>query len=287
MKINYQKDKNRDESRSFRETIQFYLIDCKTPLGKVIDVFIIFLNLIICAIFVIETYPVSEAVKNLMWNTEIIIVSFFIVEYAARLYGAKNRLRQLIDIYSIVDFVAIVPTLSLLVLPLFGITPNFGFLRVIRMIRVLRIFRFLRFTADPNFFFGTITLRFLNLIKLFLTIFMIFFISSGLFFHVENTINPNVQTFGDAFYYTVVTLSTVGFGDIIPMSEAGKWVTVLMILSGIILIPWQVSGIVKEWLHIATKKDVICPECGLRYHDENASHCKSCGHIIYQEYDGD
>jgi voltage-gated potassium channel len=155
------------------------------------------------------------------------------------------------------------------------------------MIRVLRIFRFLRFTADPYFFFGTITLRFLNLIKLILTILMIFFISSGLFFHVENAINPHVETFGDAFYYTVVTLSTVGFGDITPMSEAGKWVTVLMILSGIILIPWQVSRLVKEGLHIATKKEVICPGCGLRYHDENASHCKSCGHIIYQEYDGD
>jgi len=287
MTINYPKKKNKTTSRTFRETIQFYLIDCKTPLGKAIDIFIILLNLVICAIFVVETYPVSEATKRLMWNIEIIIVLFFMVEYAARLYGAKNRLRQLIDIYSILDFIAIVPTLSLLVLPLFGIMPNFGFLRVIRMIRVLRIFRFLRFTADPNFFFGTITLRLLNVIKLFLTISMIFFISSGLFFHVENAINPNVQTFGDAFYFTVVTLSTVGFGDIIPMSEAGKWVTVLMILSGIILIPWQVSRLVKEWLHIATKKEVICPGCGLRYHDENASHCKSCGHIIYQEYDGD
>jgi len=287
MTINPPKNENSTAYRTFRETIQFYLIDCKTQLGKAIDIFIILLNLVICAIFVIETYPVSEAVKNLMWNTEIIIVSFFIIEYVARLYGAKNRLKQLIDVYSIVDFIAIVPTLSLLVLPLFSITPNFGFLRVIRMIRVLRIFRFLRFTADPDFFFGTITLRFLNLIKLFLIILMIFFISSGLFFHVENAINPHVENFGDAFYYTVVTLSTVGFGDITPMSEAGKWVTVLMILSGIILIPWQVSRLVKEWLHIATKKEVICPGCGLRYHDENASHCKSCGHIIYQEYDGD
>ena len=287
MTINLPNDKNREASRSFRQTIQFYLIDCKTPLGKLIDIFIIFLNLIICAIFVIETYPVSEAVKNFLWNTEIVIVFFFISEYVARLYGAKNRLKQLTDVYSIVDLIAIVPTLSLLVLPLFGITLNIGFLRVIRMIRVLRIFRFLRFTADPIFFFGTITHRLLNLIKLFLTIFMIFFISSGLFFYFENTLNPKVETFGDAFYFTVVTLSTVGFGDIIPMSEAGKWVTVFMILSGIILIPWQVSRIVKEWLHIATKKEVICPECGLRYHDDNASHCKSCGHIIYQEYDGD
>jgi len=286
MPINQPKEK-KAASFDFRETLQFYLIDCKTPLGKLIDIFIILLNLAICAIFVIETYPVSEATRRLLWNTEIIIVLFFIIEYVARLYGAKSRLKQLVDVYSIVDFIAIVPTLSLLVLPLFGLTANFGFIKVIRVIRVFRIFRFLRFTADPHFFFGNITVRLLYLIRLFLTILMIFFISSGLFFHVESISNPGVRTFGDAFYFTVVTLTTVGFGDITPLSEAGKWVTVLMILSGIILIPWQVSRIAKEWIHIATKKEVLCPGCGLRYHDENASHCKSCGHIIYQEYDGD
>jgi len=116
---------------------------------------------------------------------------------------------------------------------------------------------------------------------------MIFFVSSGLFFYVESHANPNVLTFGDAFYFTVVALTTVGFGDITPLSESGKWVTVLMIFSGIILIPWQVSRIVKEWIHIATKKEIICVECGLRYHDRDASHCKYCGRVIYQEYDGD
>jgi voltage-gated potassium channel len=115
---------------------------------------------------------------------------------------------------------------------------------------------------------------------------MIFFISSGLFFYVESELNPAVKNFGDAFYFTVVALTTVGFGDIIPLSDAGKWVTVLMILSGIVLIPWQISLIVKEWVRMATKKKVICPKCGLRYHDEDASHCKSCGQVIFQLYDG-
>jgi voltage-gated potassium channel len=152
---------------------------------------------------------------------------------------------------------------------------------------VFRIFRFLRFTADPDFFFGNLTWQVLKVVRLFLTIFMIFFISSGLFFHVENGINAGVKTFGDAFYFTVVALTTVGFGDITPMSEGGRWVTVFMILSGIVLIPWQVSRIVKEWVRMASKKEIICPGCGLRYHDEDASNCKSCGHIIYQEYEGD
>ena len=61
----------------------------------------------------------------------------------------------------------------------------------------------------------------------------------------------------------------------------------MMILSGIILIPWQASRIVKEWIHLAQKVEVVCRNCGLRFHDKDASHCKSCGHVIYQEYDGD
>jgi voltage-gated potassium channel len=245
------------------------------------------LNLFICAILVIETYPVSEATKQLLWRLEVVIVLFFILEYVARLYGARSRLRQLVDIYSIIDLIAILPTLSLLILPLFGITLDIGFVKLIRIIRIFRIFRFLRFTADPVFFFGSITIQVLKVVRLFLTIFMILFISSGLFFQVESDINPGVRSFGDAFYFTVVALTTVGFGDIIPLSEGGKWVTVLMILSGIVLIPWQISRIAKEWVHMASKQEIICPGCWLRYHDEDASHCKSCGHLIYQEYDGD
>ncbi|HEA69271.1 MAG TPA: ion transporter [Desulfobacterales bacterium] len=271
---------------TFRKTLQFYLIDCKTALGKIIDIFIIILNLFICLLLVVETYPVSEATRQLLWQLEVVIVIFFIIEYVARLYASQNRLRQLGDVYSIIDLIAILPTLSVIFLPLIGITLDFGFIRFIRAFRTFRIFRFLRFAADGDFFFGSITPQLLKVTRLFLTILMIFFISSGLFFYVESDLNPNVKNFGDAFYFTVVALTTVGFGDIIPLSDAGKWVTVLMILSGIILIPWEISQIVKEWMRMATKKEAICPKCGLRYHDEDASHCKSCGQVIYQEYDG-
>jgi voltage-gated potassium channel len=256
-------------------------------LGRLIDILIVSLNLAVCLLLVAETYPISPPVKALLWKCEIGVVTFFILEYAARIYASNDRRRQLFDIYSLIDLVAILPTLSLLVLPIFGIDLDLGFIKMIRGFRVFRIFRFLRFTADPDFFFGRITIQVLKVVRLIFTIVMIFFISAGLFFHVENSVNPDVQNFGDAFYFTVVALTTVGFGDITPQSQAGKWITVLMIISGIILIPWQASLIVKEWIHMAQKVDVVCPNCGLRYHDKDASHCKSCGHVIYQEYDGD
>lgn len=270
-----------DNNRSLREKIQFYLIDCKTPAGKLIDISIIFLNVLVCAIFVIDTYPVSSGLTNGLWIVEIIIMAFFIVEYLARLYGARKRIRHIINIYSIIDLVAILPFFVMFISPESPLEIGF-----IRIIRVFRIFRFFRFTADPYFFFGNINLYVLRVVQLLTTLFSIFFVSTGLFWFVEHAVNSQVNTFGDAFYFTVVALTTVGFGDITPVSVGGRWVTTIMILSGIILIPWQVGKIVKEWVRFSQKKEVVCSSCGLKYHDQDASHCKSCGQVIYQEYDG-
>ncbi|MCP4221560.1 MAG: ion transporter [bacterium] len=274
-------EQNEKPISALRQTIQFYLIDCKTIPGKVIDVFIIFLNVLICILFAIDTYDISPATRALLWKIEAVIIVLFIIEYIARLYGSRNRLKHVFNIFSLIDLAAILPIFFIFFTPA---TPlRIGFIRIIR---VIRVFRFLRFTADPIFFFGTISGRLLKIMRLCFTILMIFFVSSGLFWFVEHAANPKVSNYGDAFYFSVVTLTTVGFGDITPVSEGGRWVTVLMILSGIVLIPWQVGQIIKEWMGLSLKKAVSCKQCGLKYHDDDASHCKACGNVIYQEFDG-
>jgi voltage-gated potassium channel len=87
-----------------------------------------------------------------------------------------------------------------------------------------------------------------------------------------------VQNFGDAFYFVVVAVSTVGFGDIVPSSSAGRLVTVAMIISGIIFIPFQAARIFRAWLQASSQKRmVICTNCGLDRHDVDAEYCKKCG----------
>jgi len=263
-----------------RDVVRFYLLDHRTALGKVIDVGLLALNLVFVGLFVAETYPHSRATGDLLWGLEVAIAAVFAVEYALRIYGAKHRVGEARDPYTVVDLLSILPTFAVLAIP-GAIGFEIGFLRVVRVVRVLR---FYRFTRDEEFFFGVVEAETLRAMKLLLTVLVLLFAAAGLFYSAEHAANPTVRNFGDAFYYTVVTLSTVGFGDIAPVTAAGRWVTVGAILAGIVVIPWQAGRIVREWTG-RDRVDVTCPNCGLRRHDRDASHCKACGSVIYQEYD--
>jgi len=257
------------------------MIDFKTPLGKGIDITIIFLNLLLVAIFVIDTYNISSGLRDQLWKLEILIVAIFIAEYFLRLYGAPNRLSYVRDIYSIFDLVAIMPTLILLALPPTYFIHDIKVIQTIRVLAIFRIFRFLRFIAQNHLFFGFISRGMVNVARLVVSIIIIFFVYSGLFYFVESPVNPDVQNFGDAFYFTVVAISTVGFGDIVPVSGAGRFVTVAMIISGIIIIPFQAARIFRAWLMTEREKKVlICPGCGLDRHDVDARYCKKCGEVL-------
>lgn len=263
-----------------REVVRFYLLDHSTLLGKAIDIALLSLNLLFIGVFVVETYPHSATTDAWLWRLEVGIAGMFLIEYVLRIYGAENRFGEITNPYAIIDLLAILPTLSVLVLP-GPATFEIGFLRAARLVRVLR---FYRFTQDEEFFFGTVEAQTLRVGELLLTILVLLFATSGLFYSAEHVANAGVSTFGDAFYYTVVSLTTVGFGDITPVTTGGRWVTVSAILAGILLIPWQAGRIVREWT-TRDQIDATCPNCGLRGHDSDASHCKACGHVIYQEYD--
>ncbi len=147
----------------------------------------------------------------------------FLVEYILRRYSAENRISEFLNIYTTIDLPSILPILLIFILPVSIGLLSIGFLRVIRVVRLLR---FYRFTKDPEFFFGTVSDNNLRVKKLVLMMLVLLSTSAGLFYTAEHIINPRVNTFGDAFYYTVVTLSTLGFGDILLYTQKGRWITV-------------------------------------------------------------
>ncbi|MFC7135542.1 potassium channel family protein [Halobaculum litoreum] len=259
------------------------MLDHRTPVGRAIDIALLALNLLFVGVFVAQTYPLSPATRTALWYTEVAIAGVFAVEYVLRLYGAADRLAEATDPYTVVDLVSVVPTLTAALALGPAVAANVGFLRAVRVVRVLR---FYRFTRDEEFFFGTVEVNTLRGVKLLLTVQVIFFVGAGLFYSAEVSTNPGIANFGDAFYYMVIALSTVGFGDIVPRTRAGRWVTVAGVFAAIVLVPYQARKVVRAWTTDSVR-GVTCPDCGLTGHDLDASHCKACGHVIYQEYESD
>ncbi len=229
------------------------------------------LNLILCALFVFESYfPENYYISKV----DTLFTIALIFEFLLRLYGAPNRKKHLLQFCTIIDIFSILPTLIRWFFPVASV----GLLTSLRILRLFRVLRFLRFLETKHFFFGTVAEQTLRIARLIVTVGMLFFVSAGVVYSVEAPFNGNMNTFGDAFYFAVMTLTTVGFGDISPITEAGRMVTILMVLAGVVIIPWQ-AGMV---IHGYGKNDIICPNCGLRYHERDASHCRSCGSIIFQ-----
>jgi voltage-gated potassium channel len=249
------------------DKIAFYLEDIENPIGKIVNLFITGLVLISTGIFVAETYPISPDVRSILTKIDLIILSIFTLEYLVRVIAAPDKFKYIFSIYSLIDLIAILPVLI-------GIT-DVSFIRILRWFRILRLLRFIEGKA----LLGNLDREDSSIItRILFTIFSIIFIYSGLIYQVEHPVNPqDFGTFFDAVYFAVVTMTTVGFGDITPTSDAGKLMTVLMILTGIALIPWQLGDLIKQVAKSGNKVNNACKICQLSSHDLDASFCKRCG----------
>jgi voltage-gated potassium channel len=250
-----------------REKIEFYLADLETPIGKAINLTIASLVLLSSGIFVAETYNISDDARLELRALDTSILIVFAGEYLLRLWSAKNKLKYILSFYAIIDLMAILPSLIGFV--------DISFIRLLRWFRILRLLRFL----DSRLLFNSISSEdSLIFTRILFTLFAIIFVYSGLIYQVEHPVNPqNFGTFLDAFYFSVVTMTTVGFGDLTPISELGRLLTVLMILTGVALIPWQVGDLIKRLVKTANQVENTCSNCGLSFHDADAEFCKKCG----------
>jgi voltage-gated potassium channel len=258
-----------NEFSSLKERIRFYFDDVKTPMGKGVDIFLIFVNIAACIAFVYESDPAVNEWGSELGIIEIILTSIFAVEYILRIWTAEKRAKYIFSLMGFIDLLSILPSLLAA-----------GDLRFLRIFRVFRIFRFARFFESHMFFFGEIKRVHLQVVRILFSLFSLVFVSSGLIYNIENQVsNSYITSFFDAIYFSIVTITTVGFGDFVPMSIYGRLAALFIIILGIIILPWQVGLLIKELLNI-DKRYIICTHCSLKYHDTDASYCRHCGNPL-------
>ena len=267
----------------WRARLHEVIFEADTPVGKLFDVLLMGSIVVSVAAVMLDSIAgVRQRFGPTLAGIEWFFTLLFSVEYVLRLISVGRPWRYARSFYGLVDLLAVIPTYLSLVLP------GSRYLLVIRVLRILRIFRILKLVQylDEARLLVTALKASARKITVFLfTVLTLVSILGSLMYVVEGEAH-GFTSIPRAIYWTIVTLTTVGYGDISPQTPLGQLLaSVVMVLGyGIIAVP---TGIVTVQLSDAYRKKGVttqaCPACGSEGHDPDAVFCKFCGAPLMQE----
>lgn len=270
------------ETLGLRQRLYIIIFEADTPAGKAFD--IILLITIFCSVLAVMLESVTSfanAFPEEVWVTEWVFTILFSIEYFLRILSAPRPLRYVFSFFGLVDLLSLLPSF----IGLF--VSGTHYLVVIRSLRLLRVFRILKLTRylGEAQVLGYAVRKSLAKITVFLGVVVTAVLIIGTGMHLVEGPENGFTNIPTSVYWAVVTLTTVGYGDIAPQTPLGKGLaTLVMILGyGVIAVP---TGIVTHEMGQAHKKKrnrKICTNCGLDKHEDDALHCKHCGHSLKYE----
>lgn len=247
-----------------------------TRAGKIFDLALITAIFSSLVVLVLESIPEIKA----EWATTLRLFEYgftalFTIEYLLRLYCSPKPAAYAKSFYGVVDLLAILPTY----LSIFF--PSASFMGVIRLLRVMRIFRILklvRYLQDSNLLMRSLLMARRKIFIFFTTVAILVTIFGALIYVIEGPEN-GFTSIPQSIYWAIVTITTVGYGDLVPQTAWGKGIASLTMLLGysILAVP---TGIITAELNQEMNSHrmlVKCPNCSRAGHEPDAMHCKHCG----------
>jgi voltage-gated potassium channel len=263
-----------------RHSLHVVIDGTDTSMGKVFDLVLLIAILTSVAVVMLDSVLLFHMkFEKEFYYMEWFFTILFTIEYLLRLYAAPNRLRYMFSFYGIVDFLSIIPTyLSFFVV---GVQP----LLVVRFLRILRIFRILRmadYMQQAGFLAMALRSSKQKIIVFFVTVAVLVTIFGSVVYVVEGAEN-GYTSIPVSIYWAIVTMTTVGYGDISPKTPLGQAIASLVMIMGysIIAVP---TGLFTAELNKAMRpqlQPISCPNCGKFGHASGANFCDRCGYDLH------
>jgi voltage-gated potassium channel len=264
------------DCKNWRESLHEIIFEADTPAGKTFDIILLILILLSTASVILESVAgIRNSVGPLLLLAEWAITLIFTVEYILRLIAVRHPLGYARSFFGIVDLLAILPTWLSLV---FAGTHSLAVIRALRLLRVFRILKLAHFLREAHKLQSALRSSLSKIIVFLGTICTLVIIIGALMYLIEGEEN-GFTNIPQSIYWAIVTMTTVGYGDIAPVTVPGKMLaSIVMIIGyGIIAVP---TGIVTAELVRPAKTQVstqACPSCSAEGHDPDARFCKYCG----------
>lgn len=196
---------------------------------------------------------------------DLVLAALLAAEFGARYFVTTNKRRFLWSWTSAADIVVIVSLVAS------SFVDNLGFLRALRLATLSRSFHLIRDLRQDSTWFDEHE----EVVQRALTLAVFVFMISGAVYVAQYAKNPQINTYLDALYFTITTLTTTGFGDITLAGVDGRLLSILIMVAGVSLFLRLIQAIFRP-----AKVRHPCPDCGLIHHDPDAVHCKHCGRLL-------
>lgn len=268
-------------SMGWRERLYVIIFFTDTPAGKRFDtalLVVIFASLVVVMLDSVASYHLRYG--GLFMALEWIFTAIFAIEYLLRIYCHPEPRKYVLSFYGAIDLVSVLPAFIALLLP------NSQYLIVVRAIRMLRVFRVLaltRYLSQANFLLVALRGSRQKIVVFLLSVMTMALLFGTLMYVIEGPAN-GFTSIPISIYWAVVTITTVGFGDIVPQTGLGKAIAGLTMITGysIIAVP---TGIFTAELATAMRADNLqhrCPGCDKLSHEPNAAYCSRCGTQLFK-----
>lgn len=268
-------------NKSWKEKLYVIIYEADTPAGKLFDVVLLVTILISILVVILETVESIDNKHHALINTiEWIITILFTIEYILRVYIVKNRKAYIFSFFGIVDFLSTIPKYVAIFLS------GAHILLVLRALRLLRVFKILKlspFVGESRGLAKSLKNSGAKISVFLLAVFILTIILGTIMYMVEFKHGSGFDNIPKSMYWAIVTLTTVGYGDIAPVTPLGQMIaSVIMILGyGILAVP---TGIVSaEYIKESNNKHrndsntQVCTSCHTSDHYDGAKHCYACG----------
>jgi voltage-gated potassium channel len=273
---NRNKGEGKHNHLGLKEKLYIIIFQAHTPAGKWFDVILIVCILLsVIAVMLDSVRSVNRAHGTILYSVEWFFTILFTIEYILRLACVRTPMKYATSFFGIVDLLSVLPTyLSIAI-------AGSQYLIVIRVLRVLRIFRVLKlvqYIREANLLIKALRASSRKIIVFLFTVLTLVIIFGSLMYLIEGAEN-GFTSIPQSVYWAIVTLTTVGYGDISPQTGIGQALAALIMIIGYSIIAVPTGIITVEISRAAQRKNIhdVCPSCGGANHDNDAAYCKYCG----------
>ena len=264
-------------ARGYRHRLHEVIFEADTRAGQVFDVVLLVLIILsIVAVTLESVDSINQEYGPALRFAEWMFTIFFTIEYILRLVSVRKPLSYATSFFGVIDLLAVIPTyLSLL----FPTSQAFVAIRALRLLRVFRIFKLARYVSEINVMLAALrATRAKITVFLFIILAAVLIMGCALYVVEGNSNSEQFSSIPRSVYWAIVTITTVGYGDIAPVTNLGRFLAATAMLLGysLIIIPTGVfsAELVKAAKPVSTQS---CPDCAREGHDTDAAHCKYCG----------